>query len=128
MLELIKPMVNATDEEIQALIDGYDIETLVAEEVSKFTVIAWDKKSPINGVEASTVLSSRPEIKKTSKPYLIADETGTVLYFQTHKRAEQGFVEITDAVVEGTDHALEIATSNVNGKIINEIIQSLQGE
>lgn len=69
---------------------------------SLFTLIEWDKKSKINGVESKTILESI-EIPTESNPYLIESE-GKVIFFQWHKPFVEGIVPIKNALEEGQEH------------------------
>lgn len=100
---------NSTIDEINALIKEYDRDSAAKNERKRFKYEIWDKKSPINGVSADTIIKSRGY--KISNAYLIFVDD-VLIYFQDHnpnmpgyeamkkKEAEKMAAEFIDKKVE----------------------------
>lgn len=115
--------ITVLDEEIQDKIDEIDKEALITQERSKFTVELWDRQSPINGVDADTILRNRNDIPENGAVYLIR-ENGVVKTFQPHDPTKQGYEPMTNetALHLANDEVDKLVEGVVRDKIVQQVV------
>lgn len=92
--KLVNNGVNISLEEINEIISKIDIDNIKEDLKKSYKLEIWDKKSPINGVEAEIVLKSKPY--EIGSVYLIY-VNGELVYLQDHNPNESGYVKMTKA-------------------------------
>lgn len=90
--KLVNNGVNISLEEINEIISKIDIDNIKEDLKKSYKLEIWDKKSPINGVEAEIVLKSKPY--EIGSVYLIY-VNDKLVYLQDHKPNERGYVKMT---------------------------------
>lgn len=90
--KLVNNGVNISLEEINEIISKIDIDNIKEDLKKSYKLEIWDKKSPINGVEAETVLKSKPY--EIGSVYLIY-VNDKLVYLQDHNPNEGGYVKMT---------------------------------
>ena len=90
--KLVNNGVNISLEEINEIISKIDIDNIKEDLKKSYKLEIWDKKSPINGVEAEIVLKSKPY--EIGSVYLIY-VNNKLVYLQDHKPNERGYVKMT---------------------------------
>ena len=98
----------STIEEIDKLVEEYDRESATKNEKKRFKYEIWDKKSPINGVSADTIIKSRGY--KISNAYLIYVDD-ILVYFQDHNPNTSGYEAMKKKEAE------KIATEFIDKKV-----------
>ena len=95
--KLVNNGVNISLEEINEIISKIDIDNIKEDLKKSYKLEIWDKKSPINGVEAEIVLKSKPY--EIGSVYLIY-VNDKLVYLQDHNPNENGYVKMTKAQAE----------------------------
>lgn len=95
--KLVNNGVNISLEEINEIISKIDIDNIKEDLKKSYKLEIWDKKSPINGVEAEIVLKSKPY--EIGSVYLIY-VNDKLVYLQDHNPNESGYVKMTKAQAE----------------------------
>lgn len=90
--KLVNNGVNISLEEINEIISKIDIDNIKEDLKKSYKLEIWDKKSPINGVEAEIVLKSKPY--EIGSAYLIY-VNDKLVYLQDHNPNERGYVKMT---------------------------------
>lgn len=90
--KLVNNGVNISLEEINEIISKIDIDDIKEDLKKSYKLEIWDKKSPINGVEAETVLKSKPY--EIGSVYLIY-VNDKLVYLQDHNPNEGGYIKMT---------------------------------
>lgn len=90
--KLVNNGVNISLEEINEIISKIDIDNIKEDLKKSYKLEIWDKKSPINGVEAEIVLKSKPY--EIGSVYLIY-VNDKLVYLQDHNPNERGYVKMT---------------------------------
>ena len=99
-------------EDFKALIEKIDISKIRKDIESKYKLKLWDKKSPINGVKANTILKSKKyEIDSVYLIYV----NNNLTYLQDHNPTIEGYVKMTK------EEANEIGKKFIENKINEEI-------
>lgn len=116
---------NYTDAQIDSALVSVDQDALYDEERAKISIEIWDRKSPINGIPAETILSRRKDIPANGEIYLLK-EGSHVIYFQPHA-PEGGMKPMTaeDVMVYAEKHAEDVASVRAVEKIINQVVTML---
>lgn len=85
-----------TKQEIENAAANFDEEAILAERANSYEAELWDKTSPINGVDAETVLLGREDIPEGGEVYLIRRRgSNQVLFFQPHEPNAEGYKKVT---------------------------------
>lgn len=92
--KLVNNGVNISLEEINEIISKIDTDSMKEDLKKSYKLEIWDKKSPINGVEAEIVLKSKPY--EIGSVYLIY-VNDKLVYLQDHNPNEGGYVKMTKA-------------------------------
>lgn len=95
--KLVNNGVNISLEETNEIISKIDIDNIKEDLKKSYKLEIWDKKSPINGVEAEIVLKSKPY--EIGSVYLIY-VNDKLVYLQDHNPNESGYVKMTKAQAE----------------------------
>ena len=95
--KLVNNGVNISLEEINEIISKIDIDNIKEDLKKSYKLEIWDKKSPINGVEAEIVLKSKPY--EIGSVYLIY-VNDKLVYLQDHNPNESGYVKMIKAQAE----------------------------
>lgn len=114
--------------EVDAALASVNQQAIIDEEDAKLVTEVWDRRSPINGVDAGTILKSRKDIPKTGAIYLIKDvATDRVLVFQPHDPGQGGFTPIQDADVGdmSEDHRQDCVNRAASRRILMEVANVL---
>lgn len=90
--KLVNNGVNISLEKINEIISKIDIDNIKEDLKKSYKLEIWDKKSPINGVEAEIVLKSKPY--EIGSVYLIY-VNDKLVYLQDHNPNERGYVKMT---------------------------------
>lgn len=112
---------------IKSALATIDQTTLQNSNRNRYQVKIWDKVSDINGIPSSQILE-RYDISPDGEVYLIYVD-GKLQIFQPHAPNQQGHVAMDRATAEryASDHAEEISTSEVDKKIIDQVLNTLIG-
>lgn len=123
---LLSKDISVTDEQIQNEIDKIDKSTLIEAERQRYELELWDKESPINGVSAETILSSRKDIPDGGAIYIIKNDE-EIIFLQPHNPRLPGYTHMTDeqALLIGKDAIEKLIEDSVRMKIINTIVATL---
>ena len=90
--KLVNNGVNISLEKINEIISKIDIDNIKEDLKKSYKLEIWDKKSPINGVEAEIVLKSKPY--EIGSVYLIY-VNDKLVHLQDHNPNERGYVKMT---------------------------------
>lgn len=114
---MLSKNIKTNKEEIEKVLDNLNISSLEDAQRGRFRYEIWDKKSPINGVSAESIIKSRNY--KIVGAYLIyVDEK--LIYFQDHKPNEEGYVSMTKK--EANNIAQNFIDKKVQENVDNFII------
>lgn len=118
--------VNKPLTEINAALAKIDQQTIFNKHRARFRIEIWDKKSPINGVPAEQVFSSRDDIPADGEVYLLYIDDRLV-YFQPHEPDQSGLVAMKkDNVLTIADqHANRIATQFADDEVFEKVLEQL---
>lgn len=95
--KLVNSGVNISLEELNEIISKIDIESIKEDLSKSYRLEIWDKKSPINGIKAETVLKSKSYTIGNVYLIYINDK---LVYLQDHNPNESGYVKMTKAQAE----------------------------
>ena len=117
-----------TRKQVNAALAKVDQQSIIDEEDGKYTTEIWDRKSPINGIEAGDVLKSRGDIPATGMVFLIKDSSGRVINFQPHDPDQEGIVLMTGVNVQAKadDARQEHANKRASHLILSEVVNELE--
>lgn len=118
--------IETTDQDVQDVLDGLDIESLQQVEASKYEYLIWDKQSPINQASASAVIQSlvNQGIDTSSEMYLIKEIGGNVIYFQPHAPNVSGYVKMDQiTVVQYAEENFKNFLQNIVNSIIIKTVK-----
>lgn len=90
--KICKSKPEVTFEEISNIIDALNIDEIEQELKKRYVLEIWDKKSPINGIDAETILKSRKY--NVNSAYLIYIDN-KIVFFQDHNPEKEGYIEMT---------------------------------
>lgn len=110
--KLVNSGVNISLEELNEIISNINIEDIKESLKKSYRLELWDKKTPINGVDAETILKSKPYT--IGSVYLIYIDDKLV-YLQDHNPNESGYVKMTKA------QAQTIGEQFIDKRIENEL-------
>lgn len=113
---------------VRSFLASVDREALKNELRARYRIEVWDRKSPINGVPAESILATRRDIPPGGLAYLIVRD-GRVLYFQPHDPFEPGLVKLTEANVQEVAgrHVEAIVEQEADQAIIQRGLEQLGG-
>ena len=110
--KLVNSGVNISLEELNEIISNINIEDIKESLKKSYRLELWDKKTPINGVDAETILKSKPYT--IGSVYLIYIDDKLV-YLQDHNPNESGYVKMTKV------QAQTIGEQFIDKRIENEL-------
>ena len=110
--KLVNSGVNISLEELNEIIANINIEDIKESLKKSYRLELWDKKTPINGVDAETILKSKPYT--IGSVYLIYIDDKLV-YLQDHNPNESGYVKMTKV------QAQTIGEQFIDKRIENEL-------
>lgn len=113
-------------DELEKIIDKYNIDEYIKKTKNQFKLEIWDKKSPINGVNAKDILSKKKyDIDQVYLIYI----NNKLVYLQDHNPNESGFVKMTknDIEIIGNEFidkkAKELSKIEIEKEIIKEMLK-----
>lgn len=115
---------NTNINEIKSIIENINKQDIELTQKKRFKYEIWDKKTPINGIDAKTIIKSRKY--PISQVYLIYIDN-VLVYFQDHNPNKEGYIKMNKK------EANNIAKNFINNKIeecvdsiiIDKIIQKI---
>lgn len=116
----IKSSIN----EINSMIEKQNRASIEKIQKNRFRYEIWDKKSPINGIDAKEIIKSREYT--IDKAYIIyIDEK--LVYFQDHNPNESGYVKMnkTQATKLAEEFINKKIEENVDNIIVEKVIQTI---
>lgn len=124
---ILKNKISCSEEQVSKYLKSFNIEDMKTTEQKRYRYEIWDKKEPINGVDAKTIISSRSY--EINQAYLIYID-GQLVYFQDHNPYESGFAKMTKTDVKKIAEKFiqDKVESNVNSYVINSIYQKIKNE
>ena len=117
--ERTKDNESITETMIDTLIANTDINEGIETISALYTYEVWDKASKINGVEASTILKTKPFVNSgwDGICYLVKNDDA-VVYFQPTDYEVDGWEDITTE-----ERALELANTQILNVATNQAIE-----
>lgn len=118
--------VNKPLSEINTALSRIDQKAIFGKHRARVKVEVWDKQSPVNGVPAEQILSSRTDIPADGEVYLLYIDDRLV-YFQPHEPNQAGLVPMTkDTVLTiANQHADQLATTFADDEVFEKVIEQL---
>lgn len=116
-------LTHKTNAEIDAAMAQVDQAAMIAAERAKYTIQVWDKETPINGVDPSTVIEAH-KIPEHGTAYMICED-GRIIYFQARSPIDGQVITPANAVTIANQHLDEFATARASVAIIEAIIDML---
>lgn len=110
--KLVNSGVNISLEELNEIISSINIEDIKESLKKSYRLELWDKKTPINGIDAETILKSKPYTIGSVYLIYINDK---LVYLQDHNPNESGYVKMTKA------QAQTIGEQFIDKRIENEL-------
>ena len=114
--KICKSKPGVTFEEISNIIDTLNINEIEQELKKRYVLEIWDKKSPINGINAETILKSRKY--NVNSAYLIYIDN-KIVFFQDHNPEKEGYIEMTKK------EAKKIGENFIDKKIEENLIMNI---
>lgn len=114
--KICKSKPGVTFEEISNIIDTLNINEIEQELKKRYVLEIWDKKSPINGIDAETILKSRKY--NVNSAYLIYIDN-KIVFFQDHNPEKEGYIEMTKK------EAKKIGENFIDKKIEENLIMNI---
>lgn len=116
--------IKSSIDEINSIIEKQNRDSIKNTQRNRFRYEIWDKKSPINGIDAKEIIKSRGYT--IDKAYIIYIDENLV-YFQDHNPNESGYVKMnktqaTKLAEEFIDKKIE---ENVDNIIAEKVIQTI---
>lgn len=103
----IKAGSKKTIEDLNKILESFNIDDKIQEKKDMFKLKIWDKESDINGISAQTILDSKTyEIDQVYLVYV----NNKLVYMQDHKPNVPGFIKMT------TDEIEDIGNNFINEK------------
>jgi hypothetical protein len=111
-----------TDAELTAALAAVDIAALYEAERATWTVQVWDRSSPINGVDAATILAARDDIPDKGDVYLLYRD-GALSYFQPHLPGAAGLesISVGSGATVGAEHADTLAAGAARAAALRQV-------
>lgn len=116
--------VESSIDEINSIIENEDRDKIAKTQKNRFRYEIWDKKTPINGIDAKDIIKSREYT--IDKAYIIyIDES--LVYFQDHNPNESGYVKMnkTQATKLAEEFINKKIEENVDNIITEKVIQTI---
>lgn len=110
--KLVNSGVNISLEELNEIISNINIEDIKESLKKSYRLELWDKKTSINGIDAETILKSKPYTIGSVYLIYINDK---LVYLQDHNPNESGYVKMTKA------QAQTIGEQFIDKRIENEL-------
>lgn len=114
--KICKSKPGVTFEEISNIIDTLNINEIEQELKKRYVLEIWDKKSPINGIDAETILKSRRY--NVNSAYLIYIDN-KIVFFQDHNPEKEGYIKMTKK------EAKKIGENFIDKKIEENLIMNI---
>jgi len=116
-------LTHKTNAEIDAAMASVDQEAVFLAEKAKYAIEVWDKQTPINGVDPTTVCKSH-NIPEYGTAYMIK-EGGRIVYFQAYDPFSGAVITPENAQTSAETLLDEYVKSVVHGKIIDMVVNQL---
>lgn len=100
-----------------AKVDALDINAIAADMATRWTYQLWDKTSPVNGVDAATVIE-RYNIAPTDSVFMLLKD-GQVIIFQPFDASAGGRAKMTPATVNQI--AQDALDDQINQAVMDEV-------
>ncbi|MCI7633901.1 MAG: hypothetical protein MSS80_07740 [Mollicutes bacterium] len=119
--------INVNAEKIDNILQSINKEEIIKSQENRFEYKIWDKKSPINGVDAKTIIGSRSY--KIGQAYLVYIDN-KVVYFQDHNPNKEGYEKMTKSEAEkiAEDFIQKQIEESVDNIIINKVLNEVLSE
>lgn len=111
----------------EAALQSVDRSAVEREVQARYRVELWDRKSPINGVPAETVLK-RPDVPPEGDIYLIYID-GALRFFQPHDPDQGGMNPIPQGqgLEVGQRHVARLVEAEVDQRVLDMALAKLLG-
>ena len=112
--------------DVDAALAKRDINAYKEKHKQRYRIEIWDKKSPINGVPAEKIFSSRTDIPEGGEVYLIYID-GQLRLFQPHPPFEGGMRAMGPDEVRSIaeQHVDRMAEADAEDEIVREVLEEL---
>ena len=116
--------IESSIDEIKCIIENEDRDKIARTQRNRFRYEIWDKKAPINGIDAKEIIKSREYT--IDKAYIIYIDENLV-YFQDHNPNESGYVKMnkTQATKLAEEFINKKIEENVDNLIAEKVIQTI---
>lgn len=116
--------IESSIDEINSIIENEDRDKIAKTQRNRFRYEIWDKKVPINGIDAKEIIKSREYT--IDKAYIIYIDENLV-YFQDHNPNESGYVKMnkTQATKLAEEFINKKIEENVDNIIAEKVIQTI---
>lgn len=114
--------IKSSIDEINSIIEKQNRDSIKNTQINRFRYEIWDKKSPINGIDAKEIIKSREYT--IDKAYIIYIDENLV-YFQDHNPNESGYIKMnkTQATKLAEEFINKKIEENIDNIIAEKVIQ-----
>lgn len=118
----------ATDDEVSVALATVDQEALAEVERARWTIAIWDRVSPINGIPAQTVLTSRSDIPQGAGDIYLLIRDGQVVYFQPHVPGSEGHegIRAGEGIATAELHLAQIVSDVVAAEVVSRVAAQIE--